>query len=72
MVRPPAEVVVPDEVVRRLLAEQHLDLASLPIGSHSQGWDCLTVRRGAELGVRLPRRAAVGAHGFGEVLDEAP
>lgn len=53
---PPAEVVVSLDLVRALLAEQHPDLASLPLSAAPSGWDYAMYRLGAELAVRLPRR----------------
>jgi aminoglycoside phosphotransferase (APT) family kinase protein len=57
---PAAEVSVPPDLVRRLLAAQQPDLAHLPIRVMAHGWDNLMYRLGDELAVRLPRRA-VGA-----------
>ncbi len=54
---PAAEVPVSVELVRRLLADQHPDLAGLPIEVLANGWDNLVCRLGDELLVRLPRRA---------------
>ncbi|MFC1436146.1 aminoglycoside phosphotransferase family protein [Streptacidiphilus sp. N1-3] len=45
------------DVVRRLLDEQHPDLAELPVEVLANGWDNLVCRLGGELLVRLPRRA---------------
>ena len=53
---PPAEVVVDADLVRRLLAAQHPDLADLPLVEVASGWDNLMFRLGDELAVRLPRR----------------
>jgi len=55
---PAAEVGISPELVRRLLAAQHPDLAGLPVRVLATGWDNLTCRLGADLVVRLPRRAA--------------
>ena len=55
---PAAEVSVPPELVRRLLAAQQPDLAHLPVRLIAHGWDNLMYRLGDELAVRLPRRAA--------------
>ncbi|SEK50745.1 aminoglycoside phosphotransferase family protein [Streptacidiphilus jiangxiensis] len=55
---PAAEVEVSVALVRRLLAEQHPDLAGLPVEVLANGWDNLVCRLGADLLVRLPRRAA--------------
>jgi len=57
---PAAEVDVSVQLARRLLARQHPDLASLPIGFAAEGWDNAVFRLGDELALRLPRRA-VGA-----------
>jgi aminoglycoside phosphotransferase (APT) family kinase protein len=54
---PADEVDVSPELVRRLLAAQQPDLAHLPIEMMANGWDNLMCRLGAELVVRLPRRA---------------
>ncbi|MFB8183299.1 aminoglycoside phosphotransferase family protein [Streptomyces sp. NPDC055966] len=45
------------DLVRRLLGEQHPDLADLPIEVLANGWDNLVCRLGEEFLVRLPRRA---------------
>ena len=55
---PAAEVDVSPDLVRRLLAAQHPDLAGLPVEVMANGWDNLICRLGGELLVRLPRRAA--------------
>lgn len=52
---PPCEVPVDESVVRRLLREQHPDLAALPIQLAATGWDNATYRLGETLAVRLPR-----------------
>jgi aminoglycoside phosphotransferase (APT) family kinase protein len=54
---PAAEVAVSVELVRRLLDEQHPDLADLPVEVLANGWDNLVCRLGEEFLVRLPRRA---------------
>lgn len=54
---PAAEVDVSPALVRRLLAEQHPDLAGLPLAPLASGWDNLMCRLGTELVVRLPRRS---------------
>jgi len=54
---PDAEVVIDDELVRRLLADQHPDLAPRPLGRRVDGWDNAMFRLGHDLAVRLPRRA---------------
>lgn len=53
---PDAEVDLTEELVRALVAEQHPDLATLPIRLHSNGWDNAIFRLGDELAARLPRR----------------
>lgn len=53
---PPAEVTVDADLVRRLLAAQHPDLAALPLTEAASGWDNLMFRLGDDLAVRLPRR----------------
>jgi aminoglycoside phosphotransferase (APT) family kinase protein len=54
---PAAEVDVSLELVRRLLAGQHPDLAGLDLAVLANGWDNLVCALGAEFLVRLPRRA---------------
>ena len=58
---PAAEVEVDTEVVRRLLTDQHPDLAHLELTELANGWDNLLYRLGPELTVRLPRRAVAAA-----------
>lgn len=55
-VKPPAEVDLSPDLVRALLAEQHPDLAGLPVRLVAHGWDNATFRLGDDLAVRLPRR----------------
>ncbi len=55
---PAAEVDVSADLVRRLLAQQHPDLAQLPVEFMANGWDNAMFRLGDELVVRLPRRTA--------------
>jgi aminoglycoside phosphotransferase (APT) family kinase protein len=55
--RPPQEVHLDVDLVRGLLAEQHPDLADLPLEQTASGWDNVLFRLGEELVVRLPRRA---------------
>jgi aminoglycoside phosphotransferase (APT) family kinase protein len=57
---PAAEVEVSADLVRRLLADQHPDLARLPVEFLGNGWDNELYRIGDGLVARLPRRA-VGA-----------
>ena len=54
---PAAEVDVFVELVRRLLAEQHPDLAGQALGVLANGWDNMVCTVGADLLARLPRRA---------------
>lgn len=56
-VRPAAEVEVTAELVARLVAEQHPDLADRPVRLAAEGWDVVVARLGENLAVRLPRRA---------------
>lgn len=55
---PSAEIDIDVALVRRLLRAQHPDLADLPIEPIAHGWDNAILRLGADLTVRLPRRAA--------------
>jgi aminoglycoside phosphotransferase (APT) family kinase protein len=54
---PAADVEVSADLVRRLLADQHSDLARLPVEFLANGWDNELYRVGDELVARLPRRA---------------
>jgi aminoglycoside phosphotransferase (APT) family kinase protein len=54
---PAAEVDVSADLVRRLLADQHPDLARLPVEFLANGWDNELYRVGDGLVARLPRRA---------------
>src|SRR5690242_12560198 len=54
---PAAEVEVSVDLVRRLLTDQHPDLARLPVEFLANGWDNELYRVGDELVARLPRRA---------------
>lgn len=54
---PAAEVEVSADLVRRLLAGQHPDLARLPVEFLANGWDNELYRIGDKLVARLPRRA---------------
>ncbi len=58
---PPAELPGDTELVRRLLEQQHPELASLPVVLATEGWDNVTFRLGNELAVRLPRRAVAAS-----------
>jgi aminoglycoside phosphotransferase (APT) family kinase protein len=53
---PAAEFEVTADLVRRLLARQHPDLAGLPVEPLANGWDNTLFRLGDELVARLPRR----------------
>jgi aminoglycoside phosphotransferase (APT) family kinase protein len=53
---PAAEVVISADLVRRLLAGQHPDLAHLPVGFLANGWDNELFLVGDELVARMPRR----------------
>lgn len=53
---PPAEVEISPDLVRRLLEEQHPDLAGGTIDLVASGWDNAIYRLGSDLLVRLPRR----------------
>ena len=54
---PAADVEVSADLVRRLLANQHPDLARLPVEFLANGWDNELYRVGDRLIARLPRRA---------------
>jgi aminoglycoside phosphotransferase (APT) family kinase protein len=56
--KPEAEIDITEELIRRLLEDQHPDLAQLPLTPLDSGWDNVIFRLGADLSVRLPRRAA--------------
>ncbi|WP_152649186.1 phosphotransferase [Demequina flava] len=71
MATPEAEVEIDDALVRALLAEQHPDLALLPLGQRAEGWDNVTYRLGPALAVRLPRRE-LAARIAGTELDWLP
>lgn len=55
---PAAEIDITLELVRRLLDDQHPDLADRPLSPVGEGWDNVMFRLGQHLLVRLPRRAA--------------
>jgi aminoglycoside phosphotransferase (APT) family kinase protein len=61
MSTPAAEAYVTTDLVRGLLADQHPDLADLPVEPLAQGWDNASFRVGRDLIARLPRRAASAA-----------
>jgi len=54
--KPDAEVEIDTALVRRLLTDQHNDLATLPIEPLASGWDNVMYRVGDELTIRIPRR----------------
>ncbi len=58
---PAAEVEITEELVRNLLADQHPDLADLPLLEISGGWDNALFRLGGSLAVRMPRRGVAVA-----------
>jgi aminoglycoside phosphotransferase (APT) family kinase protein len=51
-----ADILVDEPLVRRLLVDQHPDLATLPLRLVANGWDNDLYRLGDDLVVRLPRR----------------
>jgi aminoglycoside phosphotransferase (APT) family kinase protein len=53
---PAAEVEVTLDLVHALVAEQHPDLADLPLSPAANGWDNAIFRLGSTLAVRVPRR----------------
>lgn len=53
---PTAEFDVDADLVARLIARQHADLAHLPLTFEASGWDNVMYRLGDDLAVRLPRR----------------
>lgn len=55
---PAQEVAIDSQLVRRLLDDQHPDLALSTIEPLANGWDNVMFRLGKELTIRLPRRAA--------------
>jgi len=58
---PVAEFAIDETLVARLLADQHPDLARLPLQVVGAGWDNGIFRLGDHLAVRLPRRAVAAA-----------
>jgi aminoglycoside phosphotransferase (APT) family kinase protein len=54
---PAAEVHIDAALARSLLAQQHPDLADLPITALASGWDNVIFRLGDSLIIRLPRRS---------------
>src|SRR5699024_12834219 len=55
---PAAEVHIDAALLRRLLADQHPDLAGAELSVAANGWDNVIIRIGPQLAARLPRRAA--------------
>lgn len=53
---PAAEVDVTVDLVRRLVHDQHRDLADLALTGLANGWDNVMFRLGDDLTVRVPRR----------------
>ncbi len=58
---PAAEIEIDEDLVRRLLSDQHPDLADLAIQMLASGWDNVMFRLGDQLTVRVPRRSAAAA-----------
>jgi aminoglycoside phosphotransferase (APT) family kinase protein len=58
VVTPAADIEVEADLVQALLAEQHPDLADLPLVRLDSGWDNTHWRVGDELLARFPRRRA--------------
>lgn len=72
---PPPDVDVTVDLVRALLAEQHADLAPLPLRIVAHGWDNVMLRLGDDLAVRVPRRteaARLVEHELQTLPDLAP
>src|SRR4051794_33423264 len=55
---PISEYRIDSALVAGLLADQHPDLAAMPLQFLDEGWDNVLFRLGQYLVVRLPRRAA--------------
>ncbi len=53
---PAADIEVTEDLVAKLVTEQHPDLADQPIRFLSEGWDNAQYRLGEDLIVRVPRR----------------
>ena len=58
---PSADFAISEALVSRLLADQHADLAHLPLRDVDAGWDNAMFRLGDQHAVRLPRRAVAAA-----------
>lgn len=54
---PPADFALDAALVEGLLADQHPDLATLPVQAVESGWDNRMFRLGETFAARLPRRA---------------
>ena len=65
--RPDADVQIDEQLVRNLLAQQHPELAELPLSWVEAGWDNAVFRLGGSLAVRLPRRQSAHALLLNEV-----
>ncbi|MGB3187720.1 MAG: phosphotransferase [Ornithinimicrobium sp.] len=59
--RPAAEVSIDVALVTALVADQHSDLAHLPVVHEAGGWDNEIFRLGSEYAVRIPRRRMAAA-----------
>ncbi len=68
---PSAEVQVDAHLVRRLLRDQHPDLAGRRLRRIGTGWDNVVFRLGSDLTVRVPRRE-LGARLIGTELRWVP
>jgi aminoglycoside phosphotransferase (APT) family kinase protein len=53
---PAAEIDVTEDLVQRLLSEQHPDLVGLSISPLANGWDNTIFRLGRDYTIRMPRR----------------
>lgn len=58
---PRAHPAISPATVQTLIADQHPDLAPLPLGERFDGWDMAMYRLGDDLAVRLPRVEAAVA-----------
>ncbi len=58
---PDAEVDIHETLVRGLLADQHADMADLPLTFLDRGWDNTLYRLGDDYILRLPRRQIAAA-----------
>lgn len=75
---PQAEIELDEDLIRRLLREQHPDLADLTIEPFASGWDNTMFRLGDSLVLRFPRREASSAlvineqRWLGQLADRLP